>query len=63
MESALSLLFIFKVYCAIYHGGLARKRFQDKYNQPGAQKHFSFKPLIFFIVNKTTISAVEFFGR
>ena len=40
MESALSLLFIFKVYFAIYHGGLARKRFQDKYNQPDAQNTF-----------------------
>ena len=64
-----SLLFIFKIDWAKYHRGLARKRFQDIYNQADVQKQavmtFSFKPLIFFIVTnkKKTINAVEIIGR
>ena len=62
-----SLLFIIKVDCAKYHRALARKFFQNIYNQPDAQKYAvitcSFKPLILFIVNKTTIHAVKINGR
>ena len=60
------LPFIFKVDCTKYHSALARKFFQDIYNQPDAQKYavtFSFNPLILFIVNKTTIHAVKINGR
>ena len=62
-----SLLFIFKVDCAKYPRALARKFVQDIYDQPDAPKYavitFSFKPLIFFIVSKTTIHAVKINGR
>ena len=62
-----SLPFIFKVDCTKYHRALARKFFQDTCNQLDAQKYavitFSFRPLILFIVNKTTIHAVKINGR
>ena len=61
-----AVVFIF-IDCAKYHRGLSKKRFQDIYNQPDAQKQavitFSFKSLIFFIVHKITIHAVEIIGR
>jgi len=34
-----AVVFIFKVDCAKCHRGLSKKRFQDIYNQPDAQKH------------------------